>query len=302
MKARGWLLLIVAALLVAPWLLPDYALEVAIQALILALFATAFNLVFAETGLLSFGHAAFFGAGAYTTALLMQRAGWSYLLTLPAAVVVAGLLALVIGFFSVRTSRIYFTMLTLAFAQLVWAVVHKWYSFTGGDNGITGLHPGALWGDARALYYLALVLFALGLTFVWRLHHAPFGYALRAIRDNQARAEAVGLSPFGYLLAAFTLSGALAGAAGFLQVAWQRSAFPDFLYWTKSAEAIIAAILGGAQAIFGPALGSLVFVELGAFVQSRTEYWPLVLGLVLLALVLFLPQGLAGLGGKRARD
>ncbi|WP_456411479.1 branched-chain amino acid ABC transporter permease [Oceanithermus sp.] len=266
MKARGWLPLIAAALLAAPWLLPDYALEVAIQALILALFATAFNLVFAETGLLSFGHAAFFGTGAYATALLMQRAGWPYLLTLPVAVVAAGLLALTIGFFSVRTSRIYFTMLTLAFAQLVWAVVHKWYAFTGGDNGITGLHPGALWGDARALYYLALVLFALGLAFVWRLHHAPFGYALRAIRDNPARAEAVGLSPFGYLLAAFTLSGALAGAAGFLQVAWQRSAFPDFLYWTKSAEVIIAAILGGAEAIFGPALGSLVFVELGAFV------------------------------------
>ena len=302
MNGRSWLFVVLAVLLVLPWLLPDYALEVAIQVLILALFATAFNLVFAETGLLSFGHAAFFGGGAYTSALLLKRAGWPYLLTLPAAVLVAALLALVIGFFSVRTSRIYFTMLTLAFAQLVWAVVHKWYDFTGGDNGITGLHPGALWGDPRALYYLALALFVLAYALVGALHRAPFGYALRAIRDNQARAEAVGLSPFGYLLAAFTLSGALAGVAGFLQVAWQRSAFPDFLYWTKSAEAIIAAILGGAQALFGPALGSLVFVELGAFVQSHTEYWPLVLGLVLLVLVLFLPQGLAGLGGGRARD
>ncbi len=302
MKARGWLYLIAATLLAAPWVLPGYALEVAIQVLILALFATAFNLVFAETGLLSFGHAAFFGVGAYTSALLMQRASWPYLLTLPAAVGTAAALALLIGFFSVRTSRIYFTMLTLAFAQLVWAVVHKWYAFTGGDNGVTGLQPGQLWSDPHALYYLALLLTVVTFLLAVRLHLAPFGYALRAIRDNQARAEAVGLSPFGYLLAAFTLSGALAGAAGFLQVAWQRSAFPDFLYWTKSAEVIIATILGGAQSILGPSLGSLVFVELGAFVQSHTEYWPLVLGLVLLGLVLFLPRGLAGLGGARAGD
>jgi len=122
------------------------------------------------------------------------------------------------------------------------------------------------------------------------------------VRDNEARAEAVGLSPFALRLLGFVLSGALAGAAGFLQVAWQRSAFPDFLYWTKSAEAIIAAILGGSAHLLGPSLGALAFVELGAFVQARTEYWPLVLGLVLLFLVLFFPRGLVGLfGGRDAR-
>ena len=295
---RVWLPALLILLLL-PLFLPRYPVEVLTQGFILALFASAFNLVFYQLGLLSFGHAAFFGAGAYTAALLVTKAGWPYLGTLPAAVLVAALLALVIGFFSVRTSRIYFTMLTLAFAQLLWAVVHKWYAFTGGDNGIPGIPVGALAGSAKGLYYLALLLLLLGLAFLHALDRSPLGYALRAVRDNEARAEAVGLSPFALRLLGFVLSGALAGAAGFLQVAWQRSAFPDFLYWTKSAEAIIAAILGGSEHLLGPALGALAFVELGAFVQARTEYWPLVLGLVLLFLVLFFPRGLAGLLERR---
>jgi len=262
------LLFVLALLLVAPLVLSRYAVEVLTQGFILALFASAFNLVFFQLGLLSFGHAAFFGAGAYTAALLVTKAGWPYLGTLPAAILVAALFALAIGFFSVRTSKIYFTMLTLAFAQLLWAIVHKWYDFTGGDNGIPGIPVGALAGDAKGLYYLALFLLLAGLAFLYALDRAPLGYALRAVRDNEARAEAVGLSPFGLRLLGFVLSGALAGAAGFLQVAWQRSAFPDFLYWTKSAEAIIAAILGGSAHLLGPSLGALAFVELRAFVQA----------------------------------
>ncbi len=295
---RVWLPALLILLLL-PLFLPRYPVEVLTQGFILALFASAFNLVFFQLGLLSFGHAAFFGTGAYTTALLVTKAGWPYLLTLPAAVLVAALFALVIGFFSVRTSRIYFTMLTLAFAQLLWAIVHKWYAFTGGDNGIPGIPVGSFATSAAGLYYLALALLAAGLYFLYRLDRSPLGYALRAVRDNEARAEAIGLSPFALRLLGFVISGALAGVAGFLQVAWQRSAFPDFLYWTKSAEAIIAAILGGSEHLLGPALGALAFVELGAFVQARTEYWPLVLGLVLLFLVLFFPRGLAGLLGRR---
>ncbi len=295
---RVWLPALLVLLLL-PLFLPRYPVEVLTQGFILALFASAFNLVFYQLGLLSFGHAAFFGVGAYTAALLVTKAGWPYLLTLPAAVLVAAFFALVIGFFSVRTSRIYFTMLTLAFAQLLWAIVHKWYAFTGGDNGIPGIPVGSFAASAAGLYYLALFLLAAGLYFLYRLDRSPLGYALRAVRDNEARAEAIGLSPFALRLLGFVISGALAGVAGFLQVAWQRSAFPDFLYWTKSAEAIIAAILGGSEHLLGPALGALAFVELGAFVQARTEYWPLVLGLVLLFLVLFFPRGLAGLFGRR---
>jgi branched-chain amino acid transport system permease protein len=288
-------------LLVVPWILPAYGLQVAIQAVILAIYALSFNLLFHHTGLLSFGHAAFYGAGAYTTALAMSKLGWTYLATLPVSLGVAALLACVMGFFSVRHTRIYFTMLTLAFAQILWAVVHKWYAFTGGDNGITGLRPSGLLASATGLYYLALAMLVVVAGVIYVVLRSPAGYTLRAVRDNPARAEAIGISAFEYMLAAFVLSGTLSGLAGFLQVAWQRSAFPDVLYWTTSAEVIIATILGGSRYFLGPVVGAFVLVVIGAAVQSHTEYRPLALGIVLLALVLFFPAGVAGLFDRARR-
>jgi branched-chain amino acid transport system permease protein len=298
-KAAAIALLVL--LLALPWCLPAYAVQVAIQALVLAGFAMSFNFLFQNAGLLSFGHAAFFGAGAYTTALLMSKSGWSYLATLPAALAVTAMVALVIGFLSVRLTKIYFTMLTLAFAQMLWAVVHRWYNFTGGDNGITGVRPSGLAGTAHGLYYLCLLCLAL-ITLVLRIvSRSATGYTLRAIRDNPARVSAIGASAFEYLLAAFVLSGTLAGLSGFLQLAWQRSAFPDLLYWTTSAQVIIAAILGGSGREYGPIAGAVVLVVTQAAVQSHTQYWPLALGLVLLALVLFFPAGVVGLFSRAER-
>jgi branched-chain amino acid transport system permease protein len=289
------------SLLLLPWLLPAYALQVAIQALILAVFAMSFNFLFQNAGLLSFGHAAFFGAGAYTAALLMSKSGWSYLAALPAALTVSALASLVIGFLSVRLTRIYFTMLTLAFAQMLWAVVHRWYGFTGGDNGINNVRPAGLAGTAHGLYYLCLVCLVL-ITVVLRVvSRSAAGFTLRAIRDHPARVAAIGISAFAYVLAAFVLSGTLAGLAGFLQLAWQRSAFPDLLYWTTSAQVIIATILGGSGREYGPIAGAIVLVAAQAAVQAHTHYWPLALGLVLLALVLFFPAGVAGIVSRAAR-
>ncbi len=298
---RGASLAIAAtgALVLLPLVLPPYGLQVAIQAMILALFAMSFNFLFHQTGLLSFGHAIFFGTGAYTTALLMEKAGWPYLLTLPAVLLTGIAVSVLIGFFSIRTSKIYFTMLTLAFAQMFYAVALKWYSFTGGDNGITGLIPGGILGSARGLYYLSLLLTLASILLLHRLIRAPFGYALRAIRDDSPRARAIGLNPFNYMLAAFVVSGTLSALAGFLQVAWQRSAFPDFFFWTRSAEVIVAAILGGTEVFLGPAVGAAAFVFLQALVQSRTEYWPFVIGMILLLLVIFLPRGLVGALGQK---
>ncbi len=293
--------IILVALLVIPWVLPAYGLQVAVKAVILAIYALSFNLLFHHTGLLSFGHAAFFGASAYTTALAMSKLGWPYLATLPLSLVVTALLALVIGFFSVRLTRIYFTMLTLAFAQILWAVAHKSYAFTGGDNGITGLRPGGLLGSATGLFYLALAMLVVVASLIHMVLLSPAGYTLRAVRDNPARAEAMGISAFGYALAAFVISGTLSGVAGFLQVAWQRSAFPDLLFWTTSAEVIIATILGGSGYFLGPIVGAVVLVVVEAVVRSHTEYWPLALGIVLLALVLFFPSGVMGLFDRARR-
>lgn len=288
-------------LLVVPWLLPAYGVQVAIEALVLASFAMSFNFLFHHAGLLSFGHAAFFGAGAYTAALLMSKAGWSFLAALPAALAGSALVALVIGFFSVRLTKIYFTMLTLAFGQMLWAVVHRWYNFTGGDNGITGLRPTGLMGTALGLYYLSLVCLVVVTLILRIVSRSPAGYTLRAIRDNPARLEAIGVSAFSYLLAAFVLSGALSGLSGVLQLAWQRSAFPDLLFWTTSAQVIIAVILGGSGKFYGPIAGAAVLVAVRAVVESHTQYWPLALGLVLLALVLFFPAGVLGLFSRAGR-
>lgn len=289
-------------LAVLPWLLHDYGLHVAIEALVMAAFAMSFNLLFRNTGLLSFGHAACFGAAGYATALLVSKRGWNFAATLPLALVAAALVALVIGFFSVRLTKIYFTMLTLAFAQMLWAVVHKSYDWTGGDNGISGLIPPGLLGNPKGLYYAALVALALVCVIIHVVRRSPAGYTLRAVRDNPARAEAIGISQFEYMLAAFVLSGTLSGLAGFLQVAWQHSAFPDLLYWTTSAEVIIAVILGGSAEFLGPVVGAVVLVVLEAVVRSYTQYWPLALGIVLLAMVLFFPNGVISLLQRRRRS
>ncbi|WP_243095137.1 branched-chain amino acid ABC transporter permease [Thermus thalpophilus] len=281
--------------------LSEYGLKLASEALILGLYAMAFNLLFHQAGLLSFGQAAFFGIGAYTMALLVSRAGWPFLLTLPVALLASGLAAALIGFLSLRLTRIYFTMLTLAFAQLLYAVAHKWYAFTGGDNGITDLRPHGVLGESLPFYYLTLAAFALGVGFLGLLARSPFGYALRGLRDNRARAEAVGIAGFGHLLLAFVLSGLLSGLAGALQGALQRSVFPEYLFWTRSAEAILATILGGSGVFLGPAVGATAFLVLRVLVQAQTEYWPFFLGVVLLLTVLFFPKGLAGVGEKVAQ-
>ncbi len=292
---KAGILIAIAILAVLPWFLPAYAMQVAIQASILAIFAMSFNLLFHHTGLLSFGHAAFFGAGGYATALAVSKLGWPYWSTLPLAIAGAAVTALIIGFFSVRLSKIYFTMLTLAFAQILWAVAHRWYSFTGGDNGITGLQPTGVLGTAKGLYYLGMAVLIVVSLVLYMVLRSPAGYTLRALRDNPARAQAIGIGAFEYMLAGFVLSGTFSGLAGFLHVAWQRSAFPDVFFWTTSAGVIIATILGGSSFFLGPIVGAAVFVIAQALVLAHTHYWPMALGIILLALVLFFPGGVVGL-------
>ncbi|AEV15129.1 Inner-membrane translocator [Thermus sp. CCB_US3_UF1] len=293
-------LLVLCLALLGPFL-GEYGLKLLSEALILGLYAMAFNLLFHQAGLLSFGQAAFFGVGAYAMALLMARSGWSFLATLPLAFLLGGAAAFLVGFLSLRLTRIYFTMLTLAFAQLLYAVAHKWYAFTGGDNGITDLRPAGPWGESLPFYYLTLGLFGLLVGLLASLERSPFGYALRALRDNRARAEAVGLDGFRHLLLAFALAGAISGVAGALQGALQRSVFPDYLFWTRSAEAIISTILGGSGVFLGPAVGAAAFLFLRVLVQAQTEYWPFFLGLLLLLMVLFFPRGLAGVWARLGR-
>ncbi|HEX6722779.1 MAG TPA: branched-chain amino acid ABC transporter permease [Burkholderiaceae bacterium] len=314
MKARvPWALGVWLALLVVPWLGSRFYTFLATEIVILALFALSLNLLLGVSGLVSFGHAAYFGIGAYTCAILMKTHGVPFALAFAAAGVAAGAAALVFGFFCVRSTRIYFAMLTLAFAQIVWAVCFKWNSVTGGEQGLNNVpYPDFAWMDALPLLgglraadrYFLLVMVLVGVC-AWllkRISGSPFGRMLNAIRENAERAEFVGLDVRRYQVAAFALAGTFAGFAGALFGLFNRGVFPDFAYWSKSAEVLIMAILGGMGSFWGPAVGAAALTLLNHQITSITRYWPMVLGTVLIVLLFVFPGGIAGaLGALRMR-
>jgi len=304
-----WMLVLWLALLCVPWLGSRFYTFLATEIVIIALFATSLNLLLGYTGLVSFGHAAYFGIGAYTCAILMKTHGVPFPIAFAAAGGMAAIFALVFGFFCVRSTRIYFAMLTLAFAQIVWAVCFKWNSVTGGEQGFNNVpYPDLGWlsalpglGDLRAAeqYFLVVMLLA-GACFLvlWRIVHSPFGRMLTAIRENPERAEFVGIDVRRYQVAAFAVAGAFAGFAGALFGLFNRGVFPDFAYWSKSAEVLIMVILGGFGSFWGPALGATVLTLLHHQINALTQYWPLVLGVVLIVLLFAFPGGIIGAFAK----
>src|SRR5215831_10810231 len=310
MSAR-WPLLVLLAGFFVPALGSRYYTFLANDVVIWALFATSLNLLVGYTGLVSFGHAAYFGIGAYTTGLLMKKVGVAFLLAFLAAGVLAGLFALVFGFFCVRLTRIYFAMLTLAFAQIVWAICFKWNELTGGEQGMPEIPypdfgwlerlgaslPLLSWRTAEYFYFLTVVLVAASLWALHRIVTSPFGRMLTTIRENAERAEFIGVNVRRYELAAFVLAGTFAGLAGGLFGIFNRGVFPDFAYWTKSSEVLIMTLLGGMGSFFGPSIGALVLILLNQQIVSYTEYWPLVLGTVLVVLLFGFPGGIAGAVG-----
>jgi branched-chain amino acid transport system permease protein len=300
-----WPLLVWLALLAVPWFGSRFTTFLATEIVILALFATSLNLLLGVTGLVSFGHAAYFGIGAYTCAILMKTHGVPFPLAFLAAGAAATACAAVFGFFCVRSTRIYFAMLTLAFAQIVWAVCFKWNAVTGGEQGLNNVpYPDLGWlaalpglGALRtADHYFLLVMLLAGVCFMLlrRIGESPFGRMLTAIRENPERAEFVGLHVRRYQLAAFAIAGGFAGFAGALFGLFNRGVFPDFAYWSKSAEVLIMAILGGIGTFWGPAIGAAALTLLNHQITSVTQYWPLVLGSVLIVLLFVFPGGLLG--------
>ncbi len=279
------------ALLAVPLGLPKFYLLLATEILIMGLFAMAFNLLLGYGGMVSFGHAAFYGVGAYTCGLLLKKADVPFAVSFLAAPVVAAAVALLFGLLCIRLTRIYFSMLTLAFSQIVWAIAFKWYSLTGGDNGLIGIPVPSALADPRALYLFTVAIVVLVGGLLWRLVNAPFGRTLLAVRENAERAEFVGIHVRRVQLAAFVISGGVSGLAGALFSLFSRGAFPDYAYWTKSAEVLLMTLLGGPYVFLGPALGAAILIALNSIVTSFTEYWPVVLGAVLLMLIYVFPGG-----------
>ena len=296
----SWLIGIAAVLVIAPWVIPSFFVVLVIEIAILALFATAFNLLMGFGGMVSFGHAAYFALGAYSAALLVKKADAPMLLALAAAPLVAALGALVFGFFIVRLTATYFAMLSLAFAQIVFTVIFKWTSLTGGDNGLLNVWPPEFLKTPTAYYYFTLAVVAAGIGALHAIVASPFGYALRAVRDNARRARFIGVNVRRHQLVAFVISGFFSGLAGGLFAFFNGSVFPDFAYFTKSFEPLVVVLLGGFQSFFGPMAGALGFKILETFIARQWPiYWPLFLGAVLIGVIVLLPQGFVGLLQRR---
>jgi branched-chain amino acid transport system permease protein len=282
-----------------PLLGGDYAKLMATEMAILVLFAASLHFIMGPGGLASFGHAAYFGIGAYAAALLFKHLGAPMEIGLLAAPLAAGLAGALVGSFIVRLEGVYLAMLTLAFAQIAWSAAFQWVDFTGGDNGILGVWPSAWATSKTSFYLLALALCVGGTVALRRVIHAPFGYALRGARDSALRAEAIGIDVARIRWAAFTLAAAFAGIAGVLFAYAKGSVFPTYMAIPRSVDALLMVLLGGVETLSGPIVGALVFHGLQEQLVRVTEFWRALLGLVIVALVLAFPQGIAGFTQQR---
>ena len=287
-------------LLVALVLLPlaagafPYLTVLAIDVLIAVLFAASLHFVMGPGGMHSFGHAAYFGLGAYGAALLLREALFPMEAAFLLAPVVALVGAVVFGWFAVRLSGVYLAMLTLAFAQIVWSVVFQWDAFTGGSNGLVGIWPSERFASKTAYYYLSLATAAAGVWLIRRMVFSPFGLAMRAGRDAPLRAEATGIDVAAVQWAAFAVAGLLCGVAGALYAFAKGSISPETISVGRSVDGLVMVLLGGVQSLAGPVVGAAAFTVLQDSVLRATEYWRALLGGVVLLLVLAFPQGLAG--------
>jgi branched-chain amino acid transport system permease protein len=274
----------------------EHALHISAQIIILGLFAISFNVLFGSTGLLSFGQALFYGLGAYITGMIAKTFGPQYFLwaLLLVPLVTIGV-SLLLGTLSLRLSDVYFTMLTLAFAQLVWGITTKWYSFTGGDDGIQAIPKPEWLGGGLPYYVFSFLVVTVCIFLLWRLHHSPFGIVLRGIRQNPIRISFTGMNVFRHQLLAYVISSCFTAIAGGLYAGLDGSIHPDMFVWTMSGSIILMTILGGMRSFFGPLIGVAIFVLLEDVIGRSTQYWSFVIGAIMIAVVMLFPRGVVGI-------
>jgi branched-chain amino acid transport system permease protein len=303
----------VAGLALLPWLVDLYQTELLIYGMTFAIAALGFNLLLGYTGLLSFGHSAYFGTGAYAVAFIVRDLSvHSMELCILGGVLSALAISALFGYVCVRHTRIFFSILALALSQVLWSLAFKFFWVTGGTDGIRvprnrisllgGLidfaGPGSYQKFVYSYYYYVLVLFAVAVAVIWVIVHSPFGKALQAIRDNETRAAFIGLPVRRYRWIAFVISGCFTGLAGALWVPLNGLTTPDILYWPFSGEIVFMTVLGGFRTFTGPIVGAFAFNYLKVYAVAGSPYWQLVLGGVLVVLVLVLPTGIVGTIGR----
>ena len=296
-----------AAVLVAlPWVLVRYQLSILTDLLIYGLFAMSLDLIIGYTGMVSFGHAAYFGLGAYGSALVLLNFGQPIPVALLAGALLAGMVAAPVAYLSTRATGIYFAMLTLAFAQLLYTVAFKWRDLTGGSDGIAGVPKTTLfWGGPslatpHGFYLLVVACVLLSLLACHALVRSPFGRALVAIRENERRFTSLGRDPRPFKLVVFVIAATFAGLAGALFAPFRGFASPEVMFWVLSGQALMMVVMGGIGTLVGPVLGAMVFILIQEIASSYTEHWMIFTGLVFVLMVIFLPRGLMGLVRRRA--
>jgi branched-chain amino acid transport system permease protein len=293
------LIILIIFLSAVPFVFPPSWVSLANEMLILALAGCALNLMLGYSGMVSFGPAGLYAVGAYTTAILLTRYHLPFAAAVILAPVVAALVGGIVGWFCVRRSAVYFALLTLAFAQIIWTIIFQWYDFTGGDNGIVSIPiPETLFSITHSYYYiLAIVLFCIIL--LWKIVHSPFGTTLQAIRENPLRTEFIAVHVKRYQLAVFVISSFFLGVAGSLFCVFAGSVFPDYAHWAKSTDMLVICLLGGIYNFAGPIVGSVVYIFISKIISKNTTYWMFFLGIIVMILVLYMRNGIVGFATEK---
>ena len=281
-------------LLVLPPIMPRFYIYILAVVFVTSLLAMSLNMVVGHGGLFQFHHGVFYGVGAYTVALILTKSSLPMWVGFAAGPIAAAAVGLLIGWFCVRLTRLYFGMLQISLGSLLYVIVFRWYDFTGGDDGIYGIPMPSILSSSKSSYYFILIIVAISLTFIYLILKSPFGATLEAIRDNPQRCEAVGVNVRRHQLGAIVIATFFAGIAGVLFVVLENFVHPDLLFWVLSLEIFIMCLLGGWFTFAGPILGAAIMVSLRTFVGIYTEYWTLILGVILILLIFFLPEGVMG--------
>jgi branched-chain amino acid transport system permease protein len=291
---QWWLILAFAIFIVIPNVAGAFWTYVFTEILIMGMWATSFNLLYGYMGEVSFGQAAYYGMGSYVTALMLTKTSIPFPIPVIASAVIAGIFGLIFGFFIVRLTGIYFAMLAMDFGAFIFYNIFQRYDFTGGDNGIQGIPRFWLFESGYAYYYFTLAVVTASVVALWFITNSPFGYTLRAIRDNKDRTRFLGINIKRYMLLNFVISCVFTGLAGSLWASFSRSISPDLTSWKLSGIPVFMAIMGGRNNFFGPLLGALVYTFLSAFVIGFTEYWPIIIGTIIVLIIIFRPGGILG--------
>jgi len=293
-KGLIWGIVLIIVFLAMPFVLPRFYLYTMSMIILLGLLATSLNFAIGFGGIYQFHHCVFYGVGAYATALMLTKTGVSPWIGFIVGPILAAVLSLIMGLICIRLSKLYFGMLQISLGSLVWAIIYRWRGFTGGEDGMHGIPLPDILSSGNGAYYFTLVVSAASFFVIYTMLKSPFGSALQGIRDNPVRSEMIGVNVRRHQLATLVICGFFAGVAGVLFVVVDNSVFPDMMFWTLSMEVMIMCLLGGWLTFMGPIVGAGLIVVIRTVVSGYTEYWSLILGIILMIVIFFLPDGVLG--------